>query len=99
MPNENKLDEMGKILEAYMSLVPTLESVQEIVLPNGSEIEVDNTQFHPILFGGDQLTVSRMRGTQTLRDTQDKPVDRFEGILPVIEDWHARMALLKVSVL
>ena len=82
-----------------MSLVPTLESVQEIVVPNGSEIEVDNTQFHPILFGEDQLTVSRMRGTQTLRDTQDKPVDRFEGILPVIEDWHARMALLKVRVL
>ena len=81
-----------------MSLVPTLESVQQIVLPNGGEIEVDNTQFHPILFGGDQLTVTRMRGTQTLRDTQDKPVDRFEGILPVIEDWHARMTLLKVSV-
>lgn len=87
---------MGKILENYMSLVPTLESVQQVVLPNGCEIEVDNTQFHPILFGGDQLTAARIRGTKTLRDTQDKPVERFEGILPIVEDWHARMTMLKV---
>ena len=95
--NENKLDEMGKILEHYMSLVPTLESMQQILLPNGSEIEIDNTQFHPILFGGDQLTVARIRGTKVLRDTHDTPSERFEGIVPVVEDWHARMALLKVS--
>ena len=97
--NENKLDEMGKILEQYISLVPALESVQQVVLPNGSEIEIDNTQFHPILFGGDQLTVARIRGTQALRDTHDKPADRFEGIVPVVEDWHTRMTLLKVSAL
>ena len=71
--------------------------MQQILLPNGSEIEIDNTQFHPILFGGDQLTVARIRGTKVLRDTHDTPSERFEGIVPVVEDWHARMALLKVS--
>ena len=50
---------------------------------------------HNFLFGGDQLTVARIRGAQILRDTQDKPVDRFEGIIPVIEDWHTRTTLLK----
>ena len=75
-------------------LVPTLESMQQILLPNGSEIEIDNTQFHPILF---QLIVARIRGTKVLRDTHDTPSERFEGIVPVVEDWHARMALLKVS--
>ena len=79
-----------------MSFVPTLASQQQVVLPNGSAIQVDNTQFYPILFGGDQLTVARIRGTKTLRDTQDKPADRFEGIIPIVEDWHARMGLLKV---
>ena len=89
---------MGKILEHYMSLVPTLPSVQQLVLPNGSKIEVDNTNFHSILFGGDQLTVARIRGAKVLRDTHDTPTDRLEGVLPVVEDWHARMALLKVSL-
>lgn len=66
-------------------------------MPNGNEIDVDNTQFHPILFGGYQLTVARIRGTQILRDTHDSPCERLEGLVPVVEDWHARMALLKVG--
>ena len=65
-------------------------------LPNGSVIDFDDTQFFSILFGGDQLTASQIRGTQALRDTQSKRVDRFEGILPVVEDWHSRMTLMKV---
>ena len=79
-----------------MNLVPTMNAQQEISLPNGAVIEIDNTQFLPILFRGDQLTVDRMRGTQALRDMQDKPIDRFQGVIPVVEDWHARMALMKV---
>ena len=37
-----------------------------------------------------------MRGTQALRDTEETPVPRLEGMVSVIEDWHARVALLKV---
>ena len=96
LQNENKLDEMGKILDHYMTLVPSVPSECEVLLPNGSNILVDNTQFHSILFGGDQLTVARIRGTKALRDTEENPVHRLEGVTPVIEDWHARMALLKV---
>ena len=94
--NENKLDEMGKILDHYMSLVPTLSAEQEISLPNGGTITIDNTHFFATLFGGDQLTVARVRGTQALRDTHDSPTDRLQGVVPVIEDWHARMAVMKV---
>ena len=61
--NENKLDEMGKILEHLMTFVPTLPSEGELTLPNGSRIEFDNTSFSKILLGGDQLTVARVRGT------------------------------------
>ena len=77
--------------------VHTLNAEQHVLLPNGSEISIDNTQFFSILFGGDQLTVARMRGTKALRDTHETPTDRFEGITPVVEDWHARMAMMKVS--
>lgn len=73
-----------------------LKIQHDVRLSNGVVVEVDNTQFSPILFCGDQLTVARMRGAMTLRDTHDTPVDRCEGIAPVIEDWHARMALMKV---
>ena len=96
MHNENKLDEMGKILSHYMSLVPTMRAEQQVTLPNAATITNDNTQLFPILFGGDQLTVARARGTQALRDTHDNPIDRLQGVVPVVEDWHARMALLKV---
>lgn len=95
--NENKLDEMGKILAHYMKLVPTVEVEGRLQLPNGSVINFDDTRFFSTLFGGDQLTVARIRGTQVLRDTQDKCVDRFDGVIPVVEDWHLRMTLMKVS--
>ena len=95
--DENKLDEMGKILDHYMTLVPTLKSAQRIGLPNGTVIDIDNTQFFSVLFGGDQLTVARIRGVQALRDTHDSPVDCCAGVIPVVEDWHARMALMKVG--
>ena len=94
--DENKLDEMGKILDYYMKLVPALRCEQHVSLPNGGVIDTDNTQFFSILFGGDQLTVARICGTQALRDTHDSVVDRCEGIIPVVEDWHSCMILMKV---
>lgn len=47
-----------------MTLVPT----RKLISPNSDVISVDNTQPHAILFGGDQLTVARMCGTQALRE-------------------------------
>lgn len=97
--NENKLDEMGKILESLMTFVPALPAEGELTLPNGARIEFDNTAFTKILLGGDQLTVARVRGTQALRQSEDKAADRLEGIIPVCEDWHVRMSLMKVLLL
>lgn len=85
---------MGKILTHYMSLVQTVSAEDsQLLLPNGT---FDDTRFHSILFGGDQLTVARIRGAQSLRDTQDRKVDRLERVVPVIEDWHSRMTFMKV---
>ena len=95
--DENKLEEMSLILTHYMKLVPALVVEGHLTLPQGGVLDFDDTRFFSILFGGDQLTAARMRGTQALRDTQEKCVDRLEGLVPVIEDWHARMALMKVT--
>lgn len=54
--------------------------------------------FFKILFGGDYLTAAHIRGMQALRATEDKAIDRLEGVISVVEDWHTRMTLLKVWV-
>ena len=95
--NENKLDEMNKILELLMQFVATVPKEGRVLLLNESFLDYDDTRFFRILVGGDQLTASRTWGTQAQRCLQDKAVDRLEGVTPVVEDWHARMALMKVS--
>ncbi len=91
---------MANILgEFHSHYVPTKPSERSIVLPDGSTKSVDTTQFFSILFGGDQLTVARARGTAALRASHDGLVDRLEGIMPVVEDWHARLTLMKVYLM
>lgn len=94
--NENKLDDMSKILENFHKLVPTLDIEGHLSLPNGNSLDFDDTRFYKIFLGGDQLTVARARGAQALRASHDRPIDRLEGIVPVIEDWHSRMTFMKV---
>ncbi len=95
--NKNKLDKMSKILDHLMKFVPTLPKEGEISPPDASKVTFDDTRFFKILLGGDQLTAARVRGTQSLRVTQDKACDRLQSLIPVVEDWHSRMALLDVS--
>ena len=93
--DENKLNEMSKIMEHYMKYVPT-ESAEEMH-PMTNEL-YDATKLYPVLFGGDQLTVVRMRSTKALRETEYYGCDRFEGLVPVVQDWHTRMTLMKVCI-
>ncbi len=95
--NENKLDEMSKILEHLMKFAPTLAKEEEEELPNGTVLKRDRSQVFKVLVGGDQLTSARIRGTQALRVTQDKVVDKLQGLVAVSEDWHSRMGLMNVS--
>ena len=88
---------MSQILEHYMHLVPALPVEGHYALRNGSVLTFDDTRFWRVLFGGDQLTVARIRGTQTLRDTQETAQLRLEGVVPVVEDWHSRMTFMKVK--
>ena len=78
-----------------MKLVPTHSCTGHHVLPNGSQLDFDDTR---ILFGGDMLTSARIQGTQALRSTEETAVERLEGVVPVTEDWHSRMTSMKVSV-
>lgn len=50
-----------------------------------------------LLVGGDQLTDARARTCRCLRTSYDDPKFSLQSLIPVAEDWHAIMYLLKVS--
>ena len=50
------------------------------------------------VLGGDQLTAARARGSKRIRHNEERGKDRLEGLMPVVEDWHAKMCFLEVIV-
>lgn len=94
---------MIDIIFHHHKYVPTAQSTEtycaEQSLDDCNEVvPVDYTRFHKILYGGDQLTTARMRGSQLDRVTSDTGVNRLKGIIPVFEDWHAKVVLLQVPI-
>ena len=68
------------------------------VVYQGEDLPVDEDFYHRILFGGDQLTVCRSRGAQSARSHDDSSIGRLEGLTAVVEDWHARLTLMRVCL-
>jgi len=64
----------------------------------GEDSQVNEDFYHTILFGGDQLTACRSRAAQAARSNDDTAVGRLEGLTVVVEDWHARLTLMRVSL-
>ena len=83
--------------------------IRSICHTTSETVDIDDTEedvvvvvqqlVHPILFGGDQLMVERSRNIQNVLSTSDTASARLEGIVPVAEDWHAKMCLYKVLLL
>ena len=48
-------------------------------------------------FGGDQLTCARARSAKCHRQDSATPLEKLDGLEPVVEDWHAKMCLIEVS--
>lgn len=59
-------------------------------------ISVEMDYFHSILIGGDQMTCARVRGAQSLRENSVSGRSRMEGLILVIEDWHAKVCFMQV---
>ena len=53
-------------------------------------------EYYPIFFGGDQLTRERAGGAQDAK-LQSKDKGKLRGVVPVAENWHARMTFYQVS--
>ncbi len=57
----------------------------------------EESVLHPVLFGGDQLTVARGRAAIKGKVNSQSATKELSGIVPVIEDWHAKANFLSVS--
>ena len=95
--NENQLDEMSQIMECLHKYVPSESHNEQFELPSGNELTVKYDKMLHILVGGDQLTVARMRSVQETLHNSNSASERLEGLVPVVEDWHAKVIFLKVS--
>ena len=87
LQNENKVDGMCAIMDELHKYVP------KILKHQGS---TEEDRLYQVLAGGDQVTVVRARSAIGIRRTHDTNTEKLKGIVPVVEDWHARLTLLQV---
>lgn len=83
---------MTEILEHYQTYVPSLEYEKHIPETGIAE----DKRFLPTLVGGDYLSVARARGAQLIHSTSELVKYTLSGILPVAEDWHAKVCFMEV---
>ena len=90
---------MVDILHELHKFVPAKSETKDVPVPNSTEVRsLKEIAFHRLLFGGDQLTAKRARAGVRIRNNSTNSVDRLEGLLPVAEDWHAKVVFLEVCI-
>ena len=87
---------MCHIMDALHQYVPAISTDKSLLLPNGDSFNYKKVDMWETLFGGDQLTASRIRGSISIRANHPNALERFEGLIPTVEDWHTRMTFMKV---
>lgn len=87
---------MFAIMDEMQQYVPSIRQTATVAAGD-KEYQVEQDVVHSLLFGGDQLTVKNARAAQTAKSAEPLSLGRLEGLVPVFEDWHARLCLLSVS--
>ncbi len=99
LKSENKYEDMIDIMEHVHKYVPAIRTSEEVIIPStGEHVRTESVDFHPVIFGGDQLTVKRARGSQKIRSNSTDEAEKLEGLLPLAEDWHTKVCLLEVRL-
>ena len=90
---------MIEILQHLQKYVPKIHRADTIFIPSTqrsvSKIKVKQ---HRIILGGDQLTVARTRGAQVAMTNAHTPSQKIDGLIPIVQDWHAEVVLIEVSL-
>lgn len=87
LKNENVLDEMVAILRTMQAYVPQFHF-------DDGKVQADI--YAKVLLGGDYLTAKRARGAQLVKANELTCTGQLRGLVPISEDWHTRMTLVKV---
>ena len=77
-----------------------MEKLHEYVPVKSVTNEVSDEEdylYHNLLLGGDQLTIALSRSSIAICADHDLAREHLEGSPPVVEDWHTKMTLVKVS--
>ena len=90
------MEDVVSILTDLHKYVPVLRE-EHVITEDGENFTLTADYFHYLLFGGDQLTCARIRSAQRIRENSSSGQGRLEGLLPCIEDWHAKVVFLQVS--
>ena len=98
LKSENSHEDMISILEHLHKYVPLHTSSNTVTNPRTlTKVTSITDHFYRILFGGDLLTAKRARSAQSTRENSNRGLDRLEGLVPTVEDWHAKMCFICVS--
>ena len=98
LKDENKLEDIVDILGELQKYAPSKSETTDVPIPNTTEVmSLKEIAFHRLRFGGDQLTAKRARAGVCTRNNSINSADCLEGLLPVAEDWHAKVVFLEVS--
>ena len=77
-----------------MEYVPFVTTVDGVVDPDTEEtVTLTSHKFHRVLCGG-----QRVRGCKRTKSNSNTDRERLQGLEPVVEDWHSKVALLKVRM-
>ena len=88
---------MVKIVSHMQQYVPALNCSDVTYIPSSMQtVATPEVVFHKKLFGGDQFTAARVRGAQTAKSNGKTALNRLDGVIPVVEDWHTEVLLYEV---
>ena len=88
---------MVDIMEHLYQYIPFIKYEERKICSTGEVVMKEKAKFHPILFGGDQLTAARARSAMKVRVNSNTSAKKLSGIIPVVEDWHTKANFLGVS--
>ncbi len=92
--SEMSYEGMTSILTHLQSYVPCKATSKKV---DFEPYEYTDYKFVTTLVGGDQLSTARARGSVMIQENSENNYDKLSGLLPVAEDWHAKVCFMGVS--
>ena len=89
-PTEVPLGVLAKCKQKGEDMVDIMEFIKQYIP------RVSDGSFLPLLFGGDQVTRERASHAQDTKLQSAHPMKRLLGLIPKVEDWHARVVFNQV---